>query len=196
MIDCYHFKNLISDYIDGNISFNNRKDFEEHLDSCPTCRSLFQSVLSTKNAMRNFAAVSVSQDFMPRLQNKISAYTNTFNQPNSTKGISSPKIPPLTYGFAVAFLIVLVTFFIVNSHQYDEPNTAIPPVVKQQIEETQQNKSSKFPNNNSGQQQRLVTKKEGEALDTSETEPEVNQLEKQGYEQDFQDRIRQVKKQN
>ena len=130
MINCYQFKNYISDYIDGRISYHNRILFKEHLESCNSCQGLFKSVLQTTESMRSFSKVTVSENFMSNLRNKILADRITRVQSTQGKGFYFSRIPSFVYGFAAVIIVVIIGFFILKMQQVESPSLA--PVVKQQ----------------------------------------------------------------
>ena len=49
----YEFENLISDYLEGELSFSKRKEFESYLEENEDARSLFLRVKNTLNDMKN-----------------------------------------------------------------------------------------------------------------------------------------------
>ena len=132
MIDCYKFKELISDFIDEDISFHNRKLFEEHRNSCPTCKKLLESIQQTTKAMHNFSKLSVSEDFKQKLRDRILADRYARIQASRQKGFSFNKIPSFVYGFAAALVVVIVGFVLLNTQQGIQ--TPVPEYVKEQIQ--------------------------------------------------------------
>ena len=49
----YEFENLISDYLEGELSFSKRKEFESYLEKNEDAKSLFFGVKNTLNHMKN-----------------------------------------------------------------------------------------------------------------------------------------------
>jgi len=49
----YEFENLISDYLDGELSFSKRKKFESYLEENEDAKLLFIRVKHTLNDMKN-----------------------------------------------------------------------------------------------------------------------------------------------
>ena len=48
----YEFENLISDYLDGELSFSKRKEFESYLEKNEDAKLLFIRVKNTLNDMK------------------------------------------------------------------------------------------------------------------------------------------------
>ena len=54
----YEFENLISDYLEGELSFSKRKEFESYLEKNEDAKSLFFRVKNTLNHMKNVEKIS------------------------------------------------------------------------------------------------------------------------------------------
>jgi len=131
MISCYQFKTFMSGYIDKDLSFQKRKYFEEHLDVCPQCQKLYHSIITTKTNMGNFPDVSVSENFLSNLQNKILAERNARIQADMSRGFALRRIPSFAYGFAAALLAVIIGFYLLEF----QPNTRTPQAPPKLVQE-------------------------------------------------------------
>ena len=67
----YEFENLISDYLEGELSFNKRKEFESYLKENEDAQSLFLNVKGTLNSMKNAEKISTPENFNLKLLSKI-----------------------------------------------------------------------------------------------------------------------------
>ena len=67
----YEFENLISDYLEGELSFSKRKEFESYLEENEDARLLFLRVKNTLNDMKNAEKISTSENFNSKLLLKI-----------------------------------------------------------------------------------------------------------------------------
>ena len=67
----YEFENLISDYLDGELSFSKRKEFESYLEENEDAKLLFFRVKNTLNDMKNAEKISTSENFNSKLLSKI-----------------------------------------------------------------------------------------------------------------------------
>jgi len=67
----YEFENLISDYLEGELSFSKRKEFESYLEENEDAESLFFGVKITLNDMKNAEKISTPENFNSKLLSKI-----------------------------------------------------------------------------------------------------------------------------
>lgn len=143
MMNCYQFKNSISNFIDEEISFKNRQDFKQHLADCPKCQKMYESMQSTRQSLRNLPKISVSENFKFNLRNRILADRNAVIQRSQQKGFSLNRVPSFAYGFAAAIVAVAAGFFILQS-QSGGNLPATPPVVQQQMSQPRASQPQKI----------------------------------------------------
>ena len=67
----YEFENLISDYLEGELSFSKRKEFESYLEENEDAKLLFLRVKNTLNDMKNAEKISTTDNFNSKLLSKI-----------------------------------------------------------------------------------------------------------------------------
>ena len=67
----YEFENLISDYLDGELSFSKRKEFESYLEENEDAKLLFIRVKNTLYDMKNAEKISTPDNFNSKLLSKI-----------------------------------------------------------------------------------------------------------------------------
>ena len=67
----YEFENLISDYLEGELSFSKRKEFESYLEENEDAKLLFLKVKNTLNDMKNAEKISTPDNFNSKLLSKI-----------------------------------------------------------------------------------------------------------------------------
>lgn len=67
----YEFENLISDYLEGELSFTKRKKFESYLEENEEAKLLFFRVKNTLKDMKNSEKISTPEDFNSKLLSKI-----------------------------------------------------------------------------------------------------------------------------
>ena len=67
----YEFENLISDYLEAELSFSKRKEFESYLEENEDAKLLFIRVKNTLNDMKNAEKISISDNFNSKLLSKI-----------------------------------------------------------------------------------------------------------------------------
>jgi hypothetical protein len=67
----YEFENLISDYLEGELPFSKRKEFESFLEENEDAKLLFLKVKNTLTDMNNAEKISTSENFNSKLLLKI-----------------------------------------------------------------------------------------------------------------------------
>ena len=67
----YEFENFISDYLDGELSFSKRKEFEFYLEENEDAKLLFNGIKNTLNDMKNAEKISTLDNFNSKLLSKI-----------------------------------------------------------------------------------------------------------------------------
>ena len=67
----YEFENLISDYLEGELSFSKRKKFESYLEENKDAKLLFLKIKDTLNNMKNAEKISTPENFNSKLLSKI-----------------------------------------------------------------------------------------------------------------------------
>jgi anti-sigma-K factor RskA len=67
----YQFEDLISEYIENELSLSKRKEFETYLEENPDARELVESIRTNMAQMKTIPKVIVSPDFNDRLLARI-----------------------------------------------------------------------------------------------------------------------------
>ncbi|NQT96398.1 MAG: hypothetical protein HQ562_01520 [Candidatus Marinimicrobia bacterium] len=98
-MDRYQFEDLISEYIEGELSQSKRREFENYLDDHDDCRAQVESLRTLLLSLHQLSPRPVSADFMPKLLKRIEA-----EKTRITSGrISSIKLPNTILGFTPAY---------------------------------------------------------------------------------------------
>ncbi len=109
-MNCSQFRLKISPYLDSELSFTELKYFKEHSESCSVCAGLVTDMESTRWALENGPEISLSPDFVPRLQTRLRAEIN--RAPSWWRQLATPRImgfsPISLSGLAAAALALLV----------------------------------------------------------------------------------------
>ena len=82
----YQFEDLISEYIENELSLSKRKEFETYLEENPDARSLVDSVRYTMDTMRSLPKVKANTKFNERLMTRIKASIDCKDKPIPSKG--------------------------------------------------------------------------------------------------------------
>ena len=111
----YEFEDLISDYLENELSFSKRKEFDDYLKNDPHAKSLVKSINFHKQKMSLLPKLKASETFTDDLLKKI-----------KRKSISSKNTGAKTViaGFSpanISFLAGLFLAFIVVSYQLFNP---------------------------------------------------------------------------
>ena len=101
----YEFENLISDYLDGELSFSKRKEFESYLEENEDAKLLFIRVKNTLSDMKNAEKISTPDNFNSKLLSKIKDKTPLM--PNNRSNIFG--LSPL-YASIFSSLCLVVIF--------------------------------------------------------------------------------------
>ena len=67
----YEFENLISDYLDGSIPFDKKKEFEQYIEKDPDAKYLFKNIRNTISDMKELKQVKVSDNFNDKLLSRV-----------------------------------------------------------------------------------------------------------------------------
>ena len=67
----YEFEDLISDYLENELSFSKRKEFENYLKNNPQAKSLFKSIKFYKQKISLLPKLKASETFTDELLKKI-----------------------------------------------------------------------------------------------------------------------------
>ncbi|MCB9057531.1 MAG: zf-HC2 domain-containing protein [Calditrichae bacterium] len=71
MISCDKTKALLTDYLDGTLEPNLKKEVDQHLDSDPECNKIFTESAALQRQIKNLQVLTASTDFDINLRNKI-----------------------------------------------------------------------------------------------------------------------------
>ena len=106
----YEFESLISDYVEGELSFNKREEFEAYMGEDIYAKTLLNDVKKTLNEMKNIKGVATSDDFNSKLLLKVKNKTSVIgNNKNSIYGFT-PFYASIFSSLCIAILILGYTF--------------------------------------------------------------------------------------
>ena len=67
-LSCPEARELVSDYIDGELPETTAAALEDHLETCPNCPPLYASLIQTLADLKTLAEAPLVDDFDQRLQ--------------------------------------------------------------------------------------------------------------------------------
>ena len=106
----YEFESLISDYLEGELSFNKREEFEIYMEEDVSAKTLLNDVKKTLNEMKNIKGVTASDDFNSKLLLKVKNKTSIVeNNKNSIYGFT-PFYASIFSSLCIAIFILGYTF--------------------------------------------------------------------------------------
>jgi len=131
----YEFESLVSDYIEGELSFNKRKEFEAYMKEHNDAKTLLNDVKKTMNEMKNLRSVSTSDTFNSNLLLKVkNEIPTTVNNKNNIFGFT-PFYASIFSSLCIAIFIISYTF-IPNSNGLP-PDTNFTNNQNQKIQDNQ-----------------------------------------------------------
>jgi len=106
----YEFESLISEYIEGELPFNKRKEFEAYMEKDTDAKSLLNDVKKTINGMNNFRGISTSDEFNSKLLIEVKNNTPvTLNNKNNILGFT-PFYASIFSSLCIAIFVLSYTF--------------------------------------------------------------------------------------
>ena len=103
----YEFESLISDYLDGSMSFKKRKEFEGYIIDNPDAQSLLENVKITISDMNNLHKIKVPDGFNKKLLSRVKKERLSSGQPNNTILGFTPFYASMLSCLCVAFFVVV-----------------------------------------------------------------------------------------
>ena len=120
----YQFEDLISDYIENELSLKKRKKFEAYLAENPDCIELIEAVKVNMAQMRAIPRVSAPTDFNDKLLKKIRIDSERLNRLDPSQFILlgfRPMHASLMTGLVIAFIVVSIQLFSPNESVTIQP---------------------------------------------------------------------------
>jgi len=71
MVNCKRVQDVLSDYIEGSLYGEDLHQIEDHVQSCPTCRILYERIHGTIRLLGSLTEISTTDSFDLRLREKI-----------------------------------------------------------------------------------------------------------------------------
>lgn len=93
MVDCATFLDLYSEFRDGFLPPETSREFQAHLDACPSCAHYDRVVERGTRVFADLPELEPSADFMPRLQDRISDLEREARAPG--QGVSGTSMSAL-----------------------------------------------------------------------------------------------------
>ena len=159
----YEFENLISDYLDGSMSFNKQKEFEQYMEQEPHAEYLVKNIKNTISDLNELKQVKVSDNFNDKLLSRVKIENKLSDPKKNTLFGFTPFYASVLSCLCVALFVVASQLFNVskdsdldnNSYQYTTSlkNDTSPNkedknlMVNSNIDSLKNNENRKKPNN-------------------------------------------------
>ena len=107
MVNCKRVQDVLSDYIEGSLYGEDLHQIEDHVQSCPTCRILYERIHGTIRLLGSLTEISTTDSFDLRLREKIRAERSHEGNRNRNRFAVFPHLRPRPI-FALAIPIVAI----------------------------------------------------------------------------------------
>ena len=130
-MDRYQFEDLISDYIENNLSMSQRKQVEAYLEENPEAKHQIKSVKQAMVSMKSMPGISTSAEFMNNLNRRITSEKEAKSVVKSTRSFAgyTPLMASLSAVVVIAVVMLGLEFMPESSNQA----TFTPAMTEQQI---------------------------------------------------------------
>jgi len=112
---CERFEELLSAYLEGEISPADKLEMEAHLAACPACAGLLVLFREAHEALTSFAEVEPGPDLMAKLY-AIPLKKRFFNFKPVFTFLVRPDLQPVMAALSVFFIAVSFVFFLPQGH--------------------------------------------------------------------------------
>ena len=85
-MDRFEFEDLISAYIENDLSLNKRKDFEAYLDKNPSQNQLVKQIANNMEALKKLPKITTKNNFNQKLMERIKSNNLDMNPAVTKKG--------------------------------------------------------------------------------------------------------------
>ena len=108
----YEFENLISDYLDGSMSFNKQKEFEQYMEQDPDAEHLVKNIRNTISDLNELNQVKVSDNFNDKLLSRVKT-------DRMVNGWDKNTLFGFTPFYASVFSCLCIALFVVASQLFN-----------------------------------------------------------------------------
>ncbi len=108
----YEFENLISEYLDGTISFNKQKEFEKYMEQDAEAERFVEDIKKTIHNMNELKQLKVSNDFNDKLLSRV-------RRERTLSGYDKNNLFGFTPFYASLFSCLCVALFVVASQLFN-----------------------------------------------------------------------------
>ena len=131
-MNCSRFRNLVSPYLDQELSYNELKEFNAHQEHCSHCGELVKHLIQIKTALKEGVEISLSPGFVVNLQDRLRAEADQGTarwrrlfEPRLL-GLSPVSLSGMAAAAAAVVIIAVSLFQPETAPLLDSPAIAIP----------------------------------------------------------------------
>lgn len=109
MMNCHHAQNLVSAFIDCELTVEEKRELRKHLFLCRECNLEYQQILQLKNCLENISQESFGFDPLESLRARLTNEEHMFFQPVNRSYLFS-RIGIVATCILIFFLTTLLLF--------------------------------------------------------------------------------------
>lgn len=139
-------KNLLSLYIDGRVDDNDRRELEDHLKSCRSCRAELESLRAVASALGRLPVEKMPDDAADRLRRRL-GLSETEKRPLLPRLVFSPLLPAAAIALILAISVTVISLNqvpMVTSPQYELKSAPGPAIVADVPEKPSEKSANTF----------------------------------------------------
>lgn len=127
-MNCSELHSRVSELLDNELSYSDSQKINQHLQNCGDCSALHAGMVNTRQVLASALPISLSIDFVPRLQEHIRA--EMARGPSLWQQITTPKVAGLSPMSLSGLALATVSAFLigVSLFQTDTAPLVAPPV--------------------------------------------------------------------
>ena len=119
----YEFENLISDYLDGSMSFNKQKEFEQYMEQDSDAAYLVKNIRNTISDINKLKQVRVSENFNGKLISRVKTERIVSDSGNNTLFGFTPFYASMLSCLCVALFVVATQLFNISDNSDFDNNS-------------------------------------------------------------------------
>ncbi len=124
-MNCNHVQNLISAFIDDELSAEEKRELRSHLFFCPECHSEYQNLLKLKGCLNNLNQEDCNYDLLVGFRLRVAEAEHSFFQ-ETNRFLMLGRLGLVTGCVTLFFFSTVALFPISSSHSQLAQHTPLP----------------------------------------------------------------------
>ncbi|UCE05527.1 MAG: zf-HC2 domain-containing protein [bacterium] len=126
MDSCQRFKEMISDYIEGELDSQNNSQMEKHLRDCLRCKKAISQLKNLIRKLKELPKITVSPDFETILRARISMESSLARRRNERFfPIGQFRLSAYAFSAVVIIVALFAAFFLVKPYRVSAPQASV-----------------------------------------------------------------------